>query len=353
MVVPALRTATIDRLLWSLAQNSVRPDAVSLVSTRSGRDPAHGLDVRCCASRRALPDRRPRPRPAPRCRDLELGALARPDARRRPRRACEPRGVEPGAARARVHFWGTTATSPSRAPPERLLELRRSSPSRRAANDWHLWLSCYGARSEPSARWCRRTGFDLASSCRQSGEDESSAAAVGRAVFIHEPPFAWHPTEPEPWGSPASSNLCEGEHRLTRRPERDAGLVVPALPVLRGTRRGAASGRGFLPYDPAKVEVTVRRAWRGRPGCRSARRTRGRSGLGQRLAAASATRRGWASSSPRTGSADDARAGLRSRWRARQGRRRPLASRDKHRRALPGRSGARRAGRRARREADR
>ncbi len=47
VVVPALRTATIDRLLASLAQGTVRPDAVSLVSNEvpDGLE-TYGLQVR-------------------------------------------------------------------------------------------------------------------------------------------------------------------------------------------------------------------------------------------------------------------------------------------------------------------
>src|SRR6478672_13385785 len=54
VVVPALRTATIDRLLASLAQGTVRPDAVSLVSNEvpDGLE-TYGLQVRLLRFRSA------------------------------------------------------------------------------------------------------------------------------------------------------------------------------------------------------------------------------------------------------------------------------------------------------------
>ena len=269
VVVPALRTATIDRLLASLAQGTVRPDAVSLVSNEvpDGIE-THGLDVRLLRFRS---DRYPiGDRDLALRRDVGIWSsecshvLTLDDDLVAPANLVETSLELLGRER---HFWGHHRyISFAGYAPERLLELppQLGRPREKPPNDWHLWLSCYGgAFGAERALVLELGGFDLAFSCRQSGEDQSFGRRLsGERVFIHEPPFAWHPTEPEPWGAPGYSNLCEDGHDV--EPDELNGMPVsscrrcPYFVSLDEER--LFSGEVFVPYDPGAVEVTIRRA---------------------------------------------------------------------------------------------
>lgn len=89
------------------------------------------------------------------------------------------------------------------------------------ANAWHSWLSAYaglaGARRE---LLLEVGGYDMAFCGRHAGEDQNLGRRLARHVhgieqiYVHEPPFAWHPEEPLPWAEPRYSNLCSGAHEL-------------------------------------------------------------------------------------------------------------------------------------------
>ncbi|HSS79800.1 MAG TPA: hypothetical protein VLK24_01270 [Gaiellaceae bacterium] len=270
VVVPALRTATVDRLLWSLAHNTVRPDAVSLVSNEvPDAIETHGLEVRLVrfrSERYPIGDRDLALR-----RDVGIWSsecshvLVLDDDLVAPANLVES---SLALLERESHFWGHHRyISFAGYSPERLLELppQLGRPRETPPNSWHLWLSCYGGAFGAERSLVHELGgFDLAFSCRQSGEDQSFGKRLsgGRKVFIHEPPFAWHPTDPEPWGPPAYSNLCAGEHEL-------ASADLNGMPVSSCRRcpyfvaldeELLFSGEVFLPYDRAEVEVTVRRA---------------------------------------------------------------------------------------------
>jgi hypothetical protein len=274
VVVPALRTATIDRLLASLAEGRVQPNAVSLVSNEVPEGiETHGLEVRLLrfhSDRYPIGDRDLALR-----RDVGIWCsdcthvLTLDDDLVAPANLVETSLELLGRER---HFWGHHRYISFEAySPERLLELppERGRAREKPPNSWHLWLSCYGG-----AFGAERTlvlelgGFDLAFSCRQSGEDQSFGKRLaarttgGERVFIHEPPFAWHPTVPEPWGAPAYSNLCEDGHELE---ESDLnGMPVSSCRrcpyFLALDEERLFSGEVFVPYDPDAVEVTIRRA---------------------------------------------------------------------------------------------
>ena len=274
VVVPALRTTTIDRLLMSLAAGTVRPDAVSLVTNEVPTGiQTYGLEVRVLRFRserypigdRDLALRRDIGIWSSECSHvltLDDDLVASADL------------VESalGLLDRERYFWGHHRyISFDGYAPERLLELapELGRPREKPPNSWHLWLSCYGgAFGAERALVQELGGFDLAFSCRQSGEDQSfgkrlAAETTGREqVFIHEPPFAWHPTEAEPWGAAAYSNLCVGAHHLEV-------ADLNGMPVSSCRRcpyfvaldeELLFSGEVFLPYDPADVEVTVRKA---------------------------------------------------------------------------------------------
>jgi hypothetical protein len=273
VVVPALRTATIDRLLASLAAGTTRPDAVSLVSNEvPDRIETHGLDVRLLRFRS---DRYPiGDRDLALRRDVGIWSsecshvLTLDDDLVAPSNLVET-SLE--LLERERYFWGHHRyISFDGYAPERLLELpaKLGRPRETPPNSWHLWLSCYGGAFGAERSLVQELGgFDLAFSCRQSGEDQSfgkrlAAETTGREkVFIHEPPFAWHPTEADPWGAAGYSNLCDGRHELEQ-------AEVNGMPVSCCRRcpyfvaldeELLFSGEVFLPYDPDAVDVSVRR----------------------------------------------------------------------------------------------
>jgi hypothetical protein len=270
VIVPALRTATIDRLLASLAQNTVPPDAVSLVSNEVPEGiETHGLNVRLLRFRS---DRYPiGDRDVALRRDVGIWSSECSHVLTLDDDLVAPANlVESSLAllERESHFWGHHRyISFDGYAPERLLELppELGRPRESPPNSWHLWLSCYGGAFGAERSLVQELGgFDLAFSCRHSGEDQSFGERLsgGEQVFIYEPPFAWHPTDPEPWGTPAYSNLCDGGHEL----EPDEVNEMPVSSCCRCPYFVALdeerlfSGEVFLPYDPGAVDVTIRRA---------------------------------------------------------------------------------------------
>ena len=274
VVVPALRSATIDRLLSSLAAGTVRPDAVSLVSNevQAGIE-TYGLEVRLLRFRS---DRYPiGDRDVALRRAICLWSSACSHVLMLDDDVVAPANLVETSLdllTREPYFWGHHRyVSFDGYAPERLLDLpaQLGRPREKPPNSWHLWLSCYGgAFGAERALVQELGGFDLAFSCRHGGEDQSlgkrlAVETTGREqVFIHEPPFAWHPTEAEPWGAPGYSNLCRGGHELEQ-------AELNGLPVssCRRCPYFAAldeellfSGEVFVPYDPDAVEVTVRKA---------------------------------------------------------------------------------------------
>jgi hypothetical protein len=274
VVVPAIRRATIGRLLESLGRNTVRPDVVSIVSNEVGTDlETHGLNVRLLRFRSAeypIGDRDVALR-----RDVGIWSSECSDVLTLDDDLVAPANlIETSLAllRDEPYFWGHHRyISLQRYGVERLAELPAELGRKREdpPNSWHLWLSCYGGAFGAKRELVQEVGgFDLAFSCRHGGEDQSFgkrlAAHVSGTdrVFIHEPPFVWHPNEPDEWEPPAYSNLCAGEHELE-----DA--VLNGLPVSRCRRcpyfsvtdeSPLFSGELFVRYDPAAVEVKTESA---------------------------------------------------------------------------------------------
>ena len=271
MVVPARRTATIDRLLFGLARGQARPDAVSIVSNEvpSGIE-THGLPVRLLRFRSEtypVGDHDVALRRNVGIWSSECShVLSLDDDLVAPASL-----VESSLALLRDEpcFWGHHRYIwVDGYGPERLLELppelgkARESPP----NSWHLWLSCYGGLFGFERSLVQGIGgYDLAFSGRHAGEDQALgkrlAARLGESeqVFVHEPPFAWHPADPEPWEPPAWTNLCADGHELEER--RVNGLRVHGCrrcPYFVAAEQEPLFGdEPVLPFDPALVEVTV------------------------------------------------------------------------------------------------
>jgi hypothetical protein len=276
VVVPAVRRATIDRLLASLARNTVRPDVVSLVSNEVDAEiDTHGIEVRLLRFRSAtypIGDRDVVLRRNVGIWSSECSHVLMLDDDL----VAPPDFVETSRwlLRDQPYFWGHHRYLPFAGYPlERLLELppELGQPREDRPNSWHFWTSCYaGAFGAERDLLEQVGGFDLIFSCRHGSEDQSFGKRLAEhvagteRVFIHEPPFAWHPTEPEDWEPPAYTNLCAGVHELEEASI--GGIPVsscrrcPYFVVTDDSR--LFSNEVFLPYEPAAVDVTIGRAGR-------------------------------------------------------------------------------------------
>jgi hypothetical protein len=101
------------------------------------------------------------------------------------------------------------------------LEPERGRPREHPPNSWHLWMSCYGGMFAAERELLEEFGgFDLIFSGRFDGSDQDLGRRLAQAlnrsdrVYIHEPPFAWHPERRPDWPAVRRSNLCRGAHRL-------------------------------------------------------------------------------------------------------------------------------------------
>ena len=132
-------------------------------------------------------------------------------------------------------------------------------------NAWHTWRSAYGGLFAADRGLIQRAGgFDMAFSGRHGGEDQDvgrrRAAIVhgGSAIYVHEPPFAWHPDKPIAWDECRHSNLCPGEHALGMR--RIGGVVAQACyrcPFYLVPHVESAAVHPQMPFDASKVRTHV------------------------------------------------------------------------------------------------
>lgn len=131
--------------------------------------------------------------------------------------------------KTKTHFWGhhryvefgTHTTGVIMAQPP------TSGRSReRGVNILHGNQSCYSGMFGIRADLARRTKFDMAFNGRHAGEDQQLGKRLdGSKVFIHEPPFAWHPTDPSPWEDLGPNNVCDS-HTLDKIVIRGAYFLV-------------------------------------------------------------------------------------------------------------------------------
>ena len=131
-------------------------------------------------------------------------------------------------------------------------------------NAWHLYLSCYAGLFGAELTMLRDAGgYDMIFCERQAGEDQSLGRRLARMqgsekVFIHEPPFAWHPEERMPWSEACYSNLCAGAHDVLI--DIVAGIRIErckVCPHLRALDADLVRDEVVLRFDPARVTVDV------------------------------------------------------------------------------------------------
>lgn len=138
--------------------------------------------------------------------------------------------------------------------------LSRENPT----NYGHAFTSCYGGMFgiRRYLLW-DMGGFDMAYMCRHAGEDQQLGYRLMRrhnenTAIIREPPFSWMGTGRPPWDPPRVTNMCRGEHVLSRSfyggLPFDICLYCPYL-VFVGLEKSLLRERPIIPYDHTQVTV--------------------------------------------------------------------------------------------------
>jgi hypothetical protein len=278
VVVPSIRPAGLQWALDSLSRNRHPPDLVTIVTNELDRDlECHGLEVRVLSF---SSDRYPVG-----CCDLALrrnvGIWSSPcthvmlfdDDHVAPeglvestRQRLAERPYCWGHYRF-LSFAGRSLNEILQLPPE------AGRPRENPPNAWHGYQSCYGglfaARREVVIEL---GGFDLLFLGRCANEDQSFGRRLAlqvdgtERVFVHEPPFAWHPEERLPYPPPGYTNLCAAEHDLQDAEVGGVAIVrCRRCPYQRhDDSEETLFGDGVvMPFDPGEVEVRIKRI--GRP----------------------------------------------------------------------------------------
>ena len=272
IIIPAMRlAASVANVLYSLSRNTVRPDVVSVVSNELDSDevPSYGLNVRLIrfasehypVGERDVALRRNVGIWSSTCSHVltfDDDQIAPPNMLEASLRLLEQK----------PYFWGhhRYAEFTAHGVEELVrMEAARGRPREHPPNAWHQWVSCHAGLFGAERELVRRLGgFDLIFCGRQAGEDQNLGRRLAwdvdhsERVFIHEPPFAWHPESRIAWGKPLYRNLCPGEHRLTTawlsHVEVHRCQACPYFEVVTGN---LFSSEVVLPFDPGKVATVV------------------------------------------------------------------------------------------------
>lgn len=141
-------------------------------------------------------------------------------------------------------------------------ELVVSSPSmgksrEHGVNRYHTFRSSYsGSFGYTKDKLIEAGGWDMAFMCRHAGEDQQlGRRIIGDNVFIHEPPFWWHPISNEGWGKPRLINVCE-EHEFYIDKSFKKCYNCPFFKYIGNEEFLFQVRQPLLAFDPGKVEVT-------------------------------------------------------------------------------------------------
>ena len=269
VVIPSIRQVSVDRLLYSLANNRRKPDLVTVISNEVGTLPSHGLNARV----------------------LRFSSEE------------YPYGANDVALRRNIGIWESEADvvlfqdDDQIAPPGMIgaveaylwqspfvwghhrfidfetltadeimvLEPEAGRSREHPANSYHSYLSCYaGMMAAPRELLLELQGFDLLFLGRHGSEDQNLGHRMLRRfamekVFIPEPPFAWHPLKsPRRLSSPIT-NLCDEPHQLDYVTTNGVLFQICQrcpLSVCVDKSQVFFTGQVVLPYDHSLVQVT-------------------------------------------------------------------------------------------------
>jgi hypothetical protein len=278
VVVPSIRPAGLQWVVDSLSRNRRRPDLVTIVTNELNRDlECRGLNVRVLSfSSGQYPVG---------CCDLalrrNLGVWLSP---------CEhvmlfdddqvaPEGLIESALERladRPYCWGHHRfLSFEQHTLDEILRLAPEAgrPREHPPNAWHGYLSCYGGLFAARRDVVIEVGgFDLVFLGRCANEDQSFGRRLALhvdgddRVFVHEPPFAWHPEGRLPCPPPGYTNICASDHDLEDAEVGGVAMVrCRRCPYHRhNDSQETLFGDGVvMAFDPDKVDVRIGNSARG------------------------------------------------------------------------------------------
>ena len=270
ILIPAVRPKAIPGLLYSFSRNSSRPDLITIISNDvSGQISTFGLNVRLL---RFASDHYPIG-----SRDVALrrsiGIWNSPcshvmtfdDDQLAPSNLVE--ASRKLFSRERF-FWGHYRFLDfSQYTIDEILEFApaRGRTRETPPNAWHLWYSAYGGLFAAEKMLVLQVGgFDLIFCGRHAGEDQNLGRRLarfmghGERIFVHEPPFAWHPEARLPWSDVKYSNLCNGPHDLDY--QMISGMTIRKCrrcPYFDPPAGDLGGDEVIMKYDESKVDVAV------------------------------------------------------------------------------------------------
>lgn len=268
VVIPAIRHAEVGRLLYSLANGIEKPYRVTVVSNEVGKLQSHGLNARVL---RFDSDEYPYG-----ARDVVLRrnigiwesdadvVLFQDDDQLAPfdMVSSTHKLFDEGLP----FVWGHHRFVDFDAGAEEILTWRPEAGREREhpPNSFHLHHSCYaGMMAAKRDLLLEMGGFDLLFLGRHGSEDQSLGLrmlqrfGMGK-VFIHEPPFAWHPLASPKRVYRGRTNLCAGEHELGYTTTNGVLFQICAqcpLSVCVDKSEVYFTGQVVLPYDHTLVRI--------------------------------------------------------------------------------------------------
>jgi len=269
-IIPSIRPAALQKAMYSLSKGSLLPNLVTVVSNELNAClPNYGMNVRVIQFRSGIYPigshdvalRRNIGIWSSRCSHI----ITFDDDQVAPVNLIE---TAVGLFRQKSYFWGhhRYIDFDLHSVDELLhMDPAHGRPREHPPNSCHSWLSCYaGLFGAERDVLLQLGGFDMAFCGRHAGEDQELGRRLARRldhsdrVFIHEPPFAWHPTTKLPWSSTGYTNLCGNVHNLflTQYNEMDVE-ACRACPYFRVLHLDFYHHDVLMRYDHSKVNITI------------------------------------------------------------------------------------------------
>lgn len=216
--VIATPTRSPNQLIESLALNTIQPDLVTLVTNGNHRVDNYGLRVRLL---RFSSDQY-----AVGKNDVALRCNVGVWSAKEPMiifqgddQVASQTMLEDSLAilKVKTHFWGHHRYTEFRnkSVADIMAQHPESGRSReQGVNKHHGYYSCYSGMLGILTDKIRSVGaFDMAFNCRHAGEDQHLGRRLdGTSVFIHEPPYSWHPEQARPWEDLGPTNTCDSHN---------------------------------------------------------------------------------------------------------------------------------------------
>jgi hypothetical protein len=279
VVIPSLRQAEAERLVWSLAHQTHPPDVVTVVSNETQPFENFGGQIRLLrfsSDDYGVGDLDVALRQNAGIWETECDVLIiQGDDQIAPPSMVEDTLRVMGE---KSYIWGNHRLIDFSAHADEEIRLmpREAGQSRESsAPAQHGYWSCYGGMFAANAEFLREVGgFDMAFNGRHGGEDQALGYRLMRrdgqqSVWICDPPFSWHGIELKygdtrsrsPWLEPITNGCGKGLHDFIPNVWRSLSNDVPYLqcrncPVWHcGATEGLFRDEVLVRYQPELVQT--------------------------------------------------------------------------------------------------